>query len=374
MIYMKIAFITTYDFAVPGGVRNHILALANELIRLGHDVRILAPSSRSNQMLNIPYLIPVADFPKATNTWFIPPHLLIHYRVIKKIQAILHQESFDLVHIHEPLLPPVCLSALVFTKSPLFATFHTYYEHGQPMYRLFKPLFNHWLKRLKGRITVSASSCSYINQYFPYEYQIIPNGVDVAKYAYPIFPSAERDNESIDLLFIGHAQFKRKGLPFLIEAYRLLKPHNPKLRLIIAGSRWFGRNGADIPADIPDIINLGMVDEEKLISLYQSATVFCSPAIGNESFGIVLIEAMAAGAPIVTTSIEGYANVVQHNHNALVVPPKDSYALAQAIQQLIDDPVLREQLIKQAKISVQQYSWDTVAKRVLTYYERMMSF
>lgn len=374
MIYMKIAFITTYDFAVPGGVRNHILALANELIRLGHEVRILAPSSCSSQMLNIPCLTPIADFPTAANSWFIPPHWLIHYRVVKRIQTTLRQESFDLVHIHEPLIPPVCLSALILTKSPLFATFHTYYEHGQPAYRLFQPLFKHWLKRLKGRVAVSASACAYIHQYFPYDYQIIPNGVDIEKYAHPNPCMPELDKETINLLFVGHAQFKRKGLRFLIEAYRLLKPNNPKLRLIIAGSRWFGRSGADFPADIPDIVDLGMVSEEKLISLYQSAAIFCSPAIGNESFGMVLIEAMAAGAAIVTTSIDGYANVVQNNHNALVVPPKDSDALAQAIQQLIDNPALREQLIKQAKISVQQYAWDTVAKRVLSYYERMMSF
>lgn len=179
----------------------------------------------------------------------------------------------------------------------------------------------------------------------------------------------------INLLFVGHAQYKRKGLQYLLEAYQLLKRNYPKLRLIVTGTRWAG---ASVPPeldhfDLKDVLYLGTVSNEELIALYQTADIFCAPSIGNESFGIVLIEAMAAGIPIVTTKIEGYMSVVRDNQEALLVPPKDSQALAQAIKRLIDDPALRQRLTEQAKISVQRYSWKNLAKETLEYYQEKLN-
>ncbi len=131
-----------------------------------------------------------------------------------------------------------------------------------------------------------------------------------------------------------------------------------------------------IPAEVlgqHDIHFLGMISDEKLVELYQSANALCVPSIGNESFGIVLLEAMAAGIPIVSTSIHGYANVIQHQSNALMVPPRDSNQLAEAIRQLINDPALGNRLIRQGKLTVQRYDWNRIANEILNYYSEQMS-
>lgn len=369
---MKIAFVSTYDFAIPGGVKNHICYLAQALSCQGHTAVILAPSSQPKITNSIQNFIQVARFPYATKTGPVPPHLLLNPLSMLGLQKILNKLAFDLVHIHEPLIPLLCLSVLLHKKTPLFATFHTYYENGQPLYRIFRPILNKWLQRLHGRITVSKSARAYIANYFPYEYKIIPNGVDIEKFSNPVSSSilTKLAPGYFNLLFVGHAQFKRKGLLYMLESYRILKKKYPQLRLIIAGAKWAG---AGQPAelnniDLPDIHYLGTVDEMELIALYQTVDIFCAPSIKNESFGMVLIEAMAAGTPIVTTNINGYMEVVQDGYNALVVPAKNSHAFAQAIQQLIENPALRQSLVNHGKSSVKHYAWHKIAKAVINYY------
>jgi phosphatidylinositol alpha-mannosyltransferase len=369
---MKIAFITTYDFASPGGVRNHIIQLANAFIQQGHTVQVLAPASKPVNTDFKGSFVPIITFPSAAKSGCIPPHLLIGLKAIRHLQALLKQESFDIVHIHEPLLPPFCLSALILTKSPLFATFHTYYEKGQPLYRLFKPILGRFLTRLQGRIAVSTPAKNYIEQYFPYDYCIIPNGVNIEKFSSRTHAPSLLTPGYFHVLFVGHAQFKRKGLRYLINAYRILKNAYPQLRLVVAGSQWFGRQ-AHVDSHLQDVRYLGTVTDEQLITLYQTADLFCAPSTGNESFGMVLTEAMAAGIPILTTQIKGYQQVVTHEKDALLVPPKDSFALANAIKRFIDEPELGAELAKQAKITVQRYDWSNIAIKVMDYYKTCKS-
>lgn len=366
---MNIAFLTTYDFAIPGGVRNHIYHLAQEFTRLGHNTLIIAPAS---QPIDIENFLPIATFPSAARTGFIPPHLLVGLKAIRRLRQLMKTTSFDILHIHEPLIPPLCLSALLLPNHPpLFATFHTYYELGQPMYRLFQPLFYHWLKKLRGRIAVSPSAKNHIEQYFPYDYQIIPNGVNINAFSTPTTLPPVFSSGFFNLLFVGHAQFRRKGLRYLLAAYRLLKPRYPHLRLIIAGTKWAGRNQPKELNDKPlsDVVYLGTVSDETLIALYQTADIFCVPSTSNESFGMILTEAMAAGIPIVASNIQGYAHVARDRQEALLVPPKNSEALANAISQLIDNPELRQQLVTKSKQRVQAFDWSVVAKQVLEYYD-----
>lgn len=370
---MKIAFLSTYDFAIPGGVKNHICDLAKELTNQGNQVYIIAPSSQPATCSQIENFIQIADFPRSKRR-LIPPHILFNLGAIIRLKKILNSEAFDILHIHEPLIPTLCLAALFHKKTPLFATFHTYYEKGQPLYRSFQPILNRWLKQLRGRIAVSSPAKTYIEQYFPYDYKVIPNGINLDRFSSknnatltPLTPGY------INILFIGHAQFKRKGLLYMLEAFHLLKKDYPWLRLIIAGAVWPGR--AQPPElkkttelSSQDILYLGMVNEETLVSLYQTVDIFCAPSIGNESFGMVLIEAMAAGTPIIASNIKGYASVVQNEKEALLVPPKNSIALAQGIKRLIDDPTLGQTLVAHGKISVQRYVWSRLAKEITDYY------
>ncbi len=367
---MKIAFVAPYDFAIPGGVKNHTCQLAAELTQLGNTVHIIGASSKTLTPSEIPNFIQIGAFPKASKTLPIPPHILIKPTLIPRLQKILHDLSPDVIHLQEPLIPPLCLSVPFYKKAPIFATFHTYYEKGQPLYRLFKPLFNPWLNRLSGRIVVSLSAKSYIEQYFPYDYKVIPNGVNLKKFSETLPTSPLMDTEYFNVLFVGHAQFKRKGLRYLLEAYQILKKDYPMLRLIIAGTKWAGTeqprelNGIELK----DVHYLGTVSDDELIALYQTADLFCAPSLGNESFGMVLTEAMAAGTPIIASQIDGYTNVVRDGQEALLVPPKDSIALAKAIKRLIDAPTLRQHLAAQGSICVQRYAWSQIAKEVFDYY------
>ena len=370
---MKIALMMTYDFAIPGGVRNHIIELANELTLLGHTVKVIAPSSRQLTDAGVEHFIQMGHFPSAAKTWFIPPHLLLSLSVIFRLRQILDTEKFDLIHVHEPLLPPLCLSVLFYKKTPLIATFHTYYEKGQPMYRLFKPIFNFLLKRLKGRITVSEPAKSYIEQYFPYDYKVIPNGVNIKKFSTPVRILPEITPGYFNLLFIGHAQFRRKGLRYMLKAFGILKSEYPQLRLIIAGTKWSGRSQAkDLDAsDLHDVVYLGTVSEAQLISLYQHADIFCAPSTGNESFGMVLIEDMAAGVPIVASRIEGYARVVTHGVDAHLVEPKSSLALADGVRLLIEDKSYREKLSRTGNSYVGKFEWSRLVLEIDTYYRKV---
>jgi phosphatidylinositol alpha-mannosyltransferase len=372
---MKIAYLATYDFAIPGGVKNHICNLSQELTALGHDVSILAPSSHTEASANIPNFIQIAQFPSASKTGPIPPHILIGLRAIPRLQCLLTSSKFDIIHVHEPLVPPLCLSALRHKNTPIFATFHTYYEYGQPLYRLFQPLLKAWLNNLKGRIAVSVPAKNYIERYFPYDYKIIPNGVNLELFSVRKTPLAELTPGYFNLLFVGHAQFKRKGLRYMLEAYRLLKKEHTDLRLIVAGTKWNGRTRPPEldDSDLKDILYLGTVSDEDLVSLYQNVDLFCAPSTGRESFGIVLIEAMAAGVPIVTTNIDGYSTVATHEHDALLVPPKNGQALAEAIKRLMLDPALRQRLVNEARHTVQKYSWKTLAQEVLSYYDQQLN-
>ena len=366
---MKIAFVAPYDFSIPGGVKNHVCGLTGNLNTRGHNVSILGVSS-TKQTPDVPNFIRLGEFPNARKNSFAP-HWRVSPFVTKKLHATLKAERFDIIHIHEPLIPPLCLSTLLCTHTPLFATFHTYYEKGQVLYGMFKPFFKILLKRLHGRITVSRSAKEYINHYFPYDYKIIPNGIDLNKFSQSSINLRINDNsKKFNILFVGHQKFGRKGLRYLIEAYQSLKAEYPFLCLTIVGANWFGakQNFCAAALQQDDISFLGMVSDDELVRLYQSANVLCAPSTGNESFGIVLLEAMAAGVPIVSTSINGYANVIQNEQNALIVPPKDSIKLAAAIKRLIENPLLSQQLVRQANMTVQQYSWDRIADDIMAYY------
>lgn len=372
---MRIAFVSTYDFAIPGGVKHHICNLAAALRQQGHTTQIIAPASTTPQDLDPSYFHQITQFPSATYTGSIAPHLLFGIQSIKKLHHLLNSIEVDLIHLHEPLVPPLCLSTLRHRKTPIIATFHTYYEKGQPLYRLFQHTLNTKLSQLQGRIAVSTPAKNYIAQYFPYDYRIIPNGIDLEKFSTKTNRPPQLTTGSINLLFVGHAQFKRKGLRYLLDAYHQLKPRYPSLRLIIAGTRWPGRLAPKElkHADTPDIVYLGTVNEDTLIQLYQHADIFCAPSIGNESFGIVLLEAMAAGIPIVSTTIEGYASVVRHEQEALLVPPKNSAALASAIARLIEEPALKARLIAQGSLRVQRYAWPRIANEVMDYYQQQLA-
>jgi phosphatidylinositol alpha-mannosyltransferase len=289
------------------------------------------------------------------------------------IKAMLRDGSFDVVHIHEPFAPvPPNLGAR--TSSALtIGTFHAFRERGH-LYRMSKYMLRTNSRRLDGRIAVSNAARSYVDRFYPGDYEIIPNGIDFERFATPAPRLEEYDDGRINLVFVGRME-KRKGLRYLLSAYADLKWDYPELRLIVVGPGEPDAESQRVMGErnLTDVVFAGRVTDEQLPAYYQAADIFCSPATGSESFGMVLLEAMAAGVPIVASDIDGYRDVVDHGSDGLLARPSDQSALAGAIRTLIEDPDRRERMGALGRIKAERYRWPEVASRVLDFYARTAS-
>lgn len=368
---MKIALISPYDFAHPGGVINHIRALDEEFTRLGHDVRIIAPASRKNVAGLGSRFIQIGK-PRPVPASGSISRISLSLHLAPDIKEVLLRERFDVVHLHEPFMPMLCSAVLRFSHGVNIGTFHAY--SGSPGYALGWPITPILLKRrnrkLSGRIAVSSPAKEYASKYISGEFTVIPNGVDLKRFNTGVKPMPGFDDGKLNILFVGRLE-KRKGVNYLLDAFRKLKKDYPGIRLIIVGPGLNLRKRYEIKVRvqrIKDVVFTGGVPYEELPRYYQAADIFCAPATGKESFGIVLLEAMALGKPIVATSNAGYASVITDGEQGLLVPPRSSKALAQALKRLIDDPALRARLGASGLASVGQYDWPLVARRVMDYY------
>jgi phosphatidylinositol alpha-mannosyltransferase len=291
-----------------------------------------------------------------------------------QIKQVLQRENFDVIHLHEPFagfVPISVLSLLNSFNAVTIGTFHT--NRGTKLWgivgnKLAMPLF----KRLNGRIAVSDPAYQFINRHFPSDYEIIPNGINVDDFA-SASPLPHLMDGKTNLLFLGRLE-KRKGLKYALSAYSKLKWDWPDLRLIVVGPGKPDYDSFRIMSErnLADVIFAGNVSDHDVARYFKSAHIFCSPATGKESFGIVLLEAMAAGVPVVATDIEGYAGVVEQGVNGLLVPPKDDVQLADAISTLLRDPDLRARLSANGLDRADEFRWERVAGRVMDYYHQFL--
>ena len=371
---MKIALISPYDFAHPGGVINHIRALDEEFTRLGHDVRIIAPASRKKVAALGNRFIPIGK-PRPVPSSGSISCISLSLHLALDIKRVLKSEKFDVVHLHEPFMPMLCSAVLRFSSGINVGTFHAY--SGSPGYELGRPFTTILLKRrnrkLSGRIAVSEPARAYASKYVSGEFSIIPNGIDLRRFNQDVKPMPGYDDGKINILFVGRLE-KRKGANYLLNAYARLKKEHPNIRLIIVGPGVNLRRRYELKvrlSRLKDVVFTGGVSYEDLPRYYQAADIFCAPATGKESFGIVLLEAMALGKPIVATSIEGYSSVVTPGEQGLLVPPKNCKALAEALERLVNDTALRRQLGEKGLLAVRNYDWPLVARRVLDYYTQV---
>jgi len=364
---MKIALVSPYDFTWPGGVTAHISQLSNQLIGMDHDVKILAPysPSRADDLdHNVVPLGRAVPIPSGGSV----ARISLSAWLYRRVRRILEDEKFDIIHLHEPLAPYLPLAVLQSSKSVNIGTFHAFHGSNR-WYRWSCPVLKHWFRRLDGRIAVSPAAQSHVGKFFPGEYRLIPNGVDLSVFSDDVPPLAEYMDGKINILFVGRLE-KRKGFRYLLEAYSCLKWDFPNTRLIVVGPGNPDKSCYRILAErnIQDVVFAGVVHRQLLPRYYSTADIFCSPATGKESFGIVLLEAMAAAKPIVASRIEGYSYIMSHGQQGLLVPPKDSGALAQALALLIQNPELRKNMGNRGRIAVNDYSWTTVAQRVVDFY------
>ncbi|MDO8568549.1 MAG: glycosyltransferase family 4 protein [Dehalococcoidales bacterium] len=372
---MKIALVSPYDFTYPGGVANHITNLDQRLTKMGHDVRVIAPASRTVPVFGERF-IPIGK-PRPIPTSGSISRITLSLRLASTIKAVLEREKFDIIHLHEPFMPMLCSAVLRFANAPTVGTFHAC--DGSPGYNLGWPIGLMMLKRrarkLDGKIAVSRAAMEFASQYVSGSYNIIPNGVDLKHFSPDVPPIPEFVDGKLNILFVGRLE-RRKGLGYLLQAYKQVKRAMPDTRLIVVGPGttlrrryewWIKRN------KVEDVAFIGFAPYNELPRYYRTADVFCAPATSRESFGIVLIEAMAMGKPIVASNIAGYACVMTNEQEGILVPPKSPKALAHALTSLLKDESSRRRMGERGKSSAQQYSWESVANRVVDYYHQMLS-
>ncbi|MFT4040033.1 MAG: glycosyltransferase family 4 protein [Thermomicrobiales bacterium] len=365
---MKVALVSPYDPAHPGGVYEHINHLQGEFTRRGHDVTILAPRGRKGGLearegfYGVGRTVPIPANGSMVRVTF-------DVTLYNAVKTLLRREQFDVVHVHEPLIPVLPYLVLLNSQAVNVGTFHAF-RSSSPWYTAFKPYMSFMMSRLDARIAVSPPARDFVSQYFEGPYDTIPNGIDVARFqnAEP-FPWA--NDGTPRLLFVGRFNEPRKGLKYLLRALPLVQQQFPDARLVVVG-RGDPEKLAGLMEryDVRGVDFVGQSTAADLPRYYASCNVFCAPSTEGESFGIVLLEAMAAGAPVVAGDIPGYRSVIRNGVDGLLAEPKNPQALALALVRMLADSELRANLVAAGRATAQRYDWPQIAQRVLTVYER----
>lgn len=351
--------ICPYSLTIPGGVQGQVLGLARTLRGMGHDVRVLGPCDGPPPDSGV---TPLGNsLPTASNGSIAPiaPDIPAQLRTLRALR----DEEFDVVHLHEPLCPGPTQTAVLFKSAPLIGTFHA--AGDSLAYKWVRPLVVAGANRLAVRCAVSEDAMKTAAQDLGGEYELLFNGVEIAQYtkATP-WP---RENDVPTVLFVGRHE-PRKGLAVLLSALAYLPerlrvwvggdgPQTDELRQRVAGDtrvEWLGR----------------ISDAEKAARL-RAADVFCAPSLGGESFGVVLLEGMAAQTAVVASDLPGYANVARADRDALLVPPDDPRALAAAISRVLTDSQLRDRLVLSGEGRAAEFSMDHLSERYVELYERV---
>jgi phosphatidylinositol alpha-mannosyltransferase len=369
---VKIGIVTQSYYPRYGGVTEHVHHTAVELRRRGHEVRIITSHFRRGEtsadgVVRIGHnlLIPF-------NGAFVD--LAVGLRLGGQLRELLAEGEFDLLHTHAPLVPTLPLMAIQAAECPQVGTFHTTAGRSRVL-EWARPYLAPVVEKLDARIAVSATARDFVAQYFPGEYDVIPNGVDVERFRPDVPPIAEyREEGRVNLLFVGRLD-PRKGVHHLIAAMpRVIERTRGRVRLLIVGDSYLRSKleASVAPAARPYVTFLGHVPSADLPRWYATGDIFVSPASGNESFGIVLVEAMASGRAVVASDIPGYRSVITPGVNAVAVAPGDVGALAAAIADLANDPDRRQALGLEGRARALEFSWACVTDRIEAVYRRVL--
>jgi len=362
---MRVGIVCPYSWDVPGGVQAHVRDLAEALIGLGHQVSVLAPGDEDAPVP--PYVVaagravPVRYNGSVARLQFGPVSAA-------RVRRWLREGRFDVLHVHEPAAPSLSLLAVMLARGPIVATFHTATDRSRFL-EAAAGLLQPFLEKIRGRIAVSAAARKVQVEHLGGDAVEIPNGVSVAQYAHaePL-PGYPRTGGTVG--FVGRYDEPRKGMPVLLDALARLAPSRPDLRLLVAGRGDAAELRAGLPRRLVGRVEvLGQVSEHDKARMLRSVDVYCAPNTGGESFGIILLEAMAAGAPIVASDLEAFRRVLDDGRAGVLFGTGDGADLARALAAVLDDPGRRAALARAGSELVRRYDWPVVARQVVQVYE-----
>jgi phosphatidyl-myo-inositol alpha-mannosyltransferase len=371
---MKIGIVVPFSWSYWGGVVEHSENQAAALRARGHEVKIVMGHDPPGALTR--FLHPrtgrhgdlPADVIPVGRSVVVPangslPNIVLSPRSIRRIREVLRDERFDLVHLHEPLTPTICVATLVFAECPVVATWHAAGDLG--WMRAAMPTWGFLAERLETRIAVSRMAAQSAEKFLGPGFEIVPNGVVVPEHADP-------EHREHRIVFIGRHD-ARKGLPVLLRAWpEIRRRTGARLRLIGTDPLQYRLLHARMRFDEDGIDVLGIVSNEARDAELASSKLFVSPALGGESFGMVLIEAFATATPVVASDIPGFADVATRDA-ATLVPPGDEAALAEAICALLGDEERRVAMGRAGRELAQRYSWQGIAERLEAIYERAVA-
>jgi phosphatidylinositol alpha-mannosyltransferase len=362
---VRVALACPYAWDSPGGVQVHVRELGERLRGRGHQVLVLTPSRNRpadpwvravGRPVEVPYNRSTA--PIDPRPWSVRPvrRLLLAFRP-------------DVVHAHEPFTPSTSMWAMLSSRAPVVATFHSGADRSL-LFDLATPVLRRMARRVAVRIGVSERAAAFARTRLGGEFRVIPNGLDVDSFA-----TAEPADLDLGrrLLFVGRLH-RRKGFPVAVDAFRLLAKGRPDIRLIVAGD---GEEQAAAERLEPSLRNrvtmLGPVPHDQLPRYYAACDVLVAPSVGGESFGYVLLEAMAGGLPVVASRIPGYDEVVRDGREGFLVPPGNPRAVADAAARVFDDPALAQTMGNAGRATAARYDWGVVAEEIEAAYREALA-
>ncbi|MGH2672279.1 MAG: glycosyltransferase family 4 protein [Actinomycetota bacterium] len=362
---MRVLLSCPYAWDAPGGVQVHVRELASRLAARGHDTIVLAPAGGGvvddlvravGRPVRIPYGGKVAPICFSRASW-------------RRIRRTIEVFEPDVVHAHEPFSPSTSMMSVLATDAAVVATFHAFHERSR-LLEAAAPLLRSVARRIDAAVAVSRAAGRFVAPIVPGEVEIVPNGVDVERFARPGGPAAGLPDGRI-LLWVGRLD-PQKGFPIMVRAFGRLATEFPDLSLVVAGDGR-DRHATDLLTEEARrrVLMLGSVPNVELPAYLAAADVFASPATGHESFGIVLVEALAAGVPVVASDIPGYREVIRAGVDGLLLPPSDAAALASAIRRVLVEPDLASRLAHAGRARAREFSWDVVVPRIEAIYERV---
>jgi phosphatidyl-myo-inositol alpha-mannosyltransferase len=350
-----------YSLSVPGGVQEQVLGLARALRRLGHNVRVLGPCDGPPPE---PGVTPLGKAIPVGANGSVAPIAPDPAAALRTIRA-LRDERFDVIHLHEPFVPGPNQTALITKYAPIVGTFHA--AGVSASYRWFRLPLKQIASALDVRCAVSDDARALVEKVIGGDCELLFNGVEIERYR-DATPWAHDGSPVI--FFIGRHE-ERKGLRVLLEAHRQLLQLGHDVQLWVAGS---GPQTTELAARYRDqrIHWLGRISDREKVQRWRSASVYCAPSLGGESFGVVLLESMAAGTPVVASDIAGYRNVATDGIDSLLVAPDDPVLLAKALARVLGEPSIAAELVINASHTATRFSMDALARAYSDRYQRLV--